>query len=132
MLRMSRKNRYRAERRAASATYLHWQGNDVSARRRQTFESGQVLEGRNIALVERAMRLERRGGPVIDAGGIDPDGVNLPVCHDPARRIRVQAGKMQISGAFVAPEPRAQVSFRTRPAGRKPRPEQDNRIRRDR
>src|SRR5262245_26953663 len=128
---LSRKHSDGAKRRAASAAYFHWQRDDVRASHGQAIERGEILERRDVVRVQLAMRFEQRRWSVIDARRVDADRANLPVGHDPARRIGIQAGEMQAASAFLTSQLGAQVPFRSRPSRGEPRPEQDDRIQRN-
>src|SRR2546430_2381054 len=60
------------QRCAAAALDLHRQRDYNGAPRRQLVEVRQVLEGRNVALVQHAMRFKERRLAVIDARRIEP------------------------------------------------------------
>src|SRR5437016_3060902 len=84
------------QRCAAAALDLHRQRDYNGAPRRQLVEVRQVLEGRNVALVQHAMRFKERRLAVIDARRIEPDGLHLPRLGEPLRRVLVQTRKVQL------------------------------------
>ena len=49
---------------------------------------------------EGDMSLESAGLTVIDRGGIDPDGFDLPFTHEPGRRLGMQPWEMEHSNTF--------------------------------
>jgi len=74
------------------------------------------------------MGLVLRGLAVVDARGVDADGIDLPVLQQPARRLRIDARKVQL-GDRPGPTLRgAEVPCGVRPARRVTRANQQNRI----
>src|SRR4030095_11541616 len=95
-LRSCRQHRNRAQRTAAASFDLDRQRIQRPPTWWQLIESGEVLERRDVALVEDLMRLEQRRLPVVDAGRIETDGFHLARLGEPFCGVGMQAWQMKL------------------------------------
>ena len=65
------------------------------------------------------MRLKFDGLPIIDRGGVDPDGFDLPLAHEPGRRLGMQAREMERSYTFRSSQLCPQILLPRRPVSGK-------------
>ena len=103
------------QRRAAAALDLHRQRDDERAARRELIEVGEVLEGGDVALVEDAVRFVERRLPVVDARRVDAERLDLARFGEPARRILMQARKVQLRDRRLTALRGAEIARRIRP-----------------
>ena len=68
----------------------------------KAIEVGQILERRDVALVQDPVRLVERRLPVVDARGVEPTALTRRVSGEPARGVLVQAGKVQLRDRVCA------------------------------
>ena len=94
----------------------------------QAIEIRQVLERRDVALVEDAVRLEQRRLAVVDAGGVDADGLDGAVGDEPARGVGMETGKVQLRDRRLPALGRAQVARGVGPAVREAGAEKHDRV----
>src|SRR5258706_6795589 len=81
---------------AAAAADLHRQADDGRSARGDAIEVREVLERRHLMREERHVRAVRRRLPVIDARGVDADGVDGALADEPARRVGMQPWEVQL------------------------------------
>ena len=102
--------RHCSQRRAGATFDLHRQRDDERAARGQAIEIRQVLERRDVALVQDAVRLVQRRLPVVDARRVEADGLDSPRSREPFRGVGVQTGEMQLRDRRLAALGRAEIT----------------------
>src|SRR5436305_887951 len=86
------------DRAAAAPLDLHGQGDCGGAADWDAVEIGHVLQAVEPGAVEGAVGEEVARGPVIEAGGVDPDAGDLVTGDQPLGRVAADAGEVEMLG----------------------------------
>jgi len=92
-----RENRDHAQRAAGPTGNFHRQGDHVEFQVRKITKVGKIFEHRHVLGEERDMRFKFVRLTIINRRGVDPDGFDLPLAHEPGRRLGMQAWEMERS-----------------------------------
>src|SRR5712692_3753516 len=94
---------------------------------RKIAEIGKIFEHRHVLGEERDMRLKFGGLSIINRGGVDSHGLDLPLTHEPGRRLGMQAREMERLYTLLPSQLCSQILSPRRPVSGKARVEQHDR-----
>ena len=116
-----------AERAAAPAPNLHWQGHEKE-RWRDLVEVGNVLEHGNVVFTQCNVAFELGRLAEIDARRVDSHGLDSALLDKPSSGLGLEPREMQFTYALTAGSLRAEVGLSIGPVRAKSGPQQNDHI----